>query len=132
MGRPKKTAEVIVEDKGVASILDSLSEEQKLALIEHLVKTTETSKIVSTTKKAPKKLAKKVVINTFSEADYLDDPDVKKFSDASHALLESKQKNVSARPETDMVEVSCRNCGKKYQLSSSFPGINNFVCCRGR
>lgn len=54
----------------------------------------------------------------------------KVIAEASKKLVESKENvGITKRPKIHMIEVACKNCGRKSVLPSNYPDIDRFICC---
>ena len=77
--------------------------------------------------KQMRKTTKKEVHNEFFDMDIKENP---KHVAASKKLNTNKKKiELPFRSEVKLVKVRCRNCGKEFELPTTYPNIEAFVCC---
>lgn len=120
--------------------IDNLSEEQIQTLLSVLQKALNNKQEHKPKKRGrPKKNAtrdtSKNTMKVITKIDNLSKEEKEynneKIDKVSKLLNENRQSVKSERrTAVNMVSVKCKNCGKEYEVPSSFPRINKFVCCR--
>jgi hypothetical protein len=127
--------------------LASMSEAQKLNLLDNLQnqlgiqkfkstvikdtkvkKKTATKKTTPKKKSRPKKAPKKEEEKTFN--DEFDGPDGDKIAKISKELNKNRKAiKLAPRKKVSLVKVTCKNCNRVIEVAENFPDIKNFICC---
>lgn len=98
----------------LAKLFSKLSDEEREELLD-LAKNTKTTK-----KDQPH--------NKFFDMD-LSDEDMAARETSKKLNKTASKNNKMKRPPIKMLKVSCKNCGKEFEIPENHPSRYNFICC---